>query len=224
MTRLKSPHIGPHAHLDDGLHLNAVSGRRAASVRPLTVGNHARIRSGTVLYAGTQIGHYFETGHHVVVREDNRIGNHVSIWNNTTIDYGCTIGHRVKIHCSGYIAQYSILEDDAFLAPGVVFANDLFPGSKHSAQALQGPRIGRGAQIGVNCTILPGVTIGDRAIIGSGSVVTHDIAADSVAWGNPARVHKQRGDLAWPEDYVLSRPKSDRAYKRQLAGRRVLFD
>jgi acetyltransferase-like isoleucine patch superfamily enzyme len=219
----KKPRIGPRASFDAGILLNAVSGRRAASKKPLQVGADARVRFGTVLYAGTTIGHHFETGHHVVVREDNKIGNHVSIWNNTTIDYGCRIGHRVKIHCNGYIAQYSVLEDDVFLAPGVTLANDLFPGSKHAGRVLQGPVIGKGAQIGVNATLLPGVKIGARAIIGAGSVVTQDVPEGAVMRGNPARAYKNRKDLRWPVDYFLTRPSAQKFYQKTLAGRPV-FD
>jgi len=222
--RIQKPQIGAHAVLDEGLHLNASSGRKGASVRTLTVGTHARIRSGSVLYSGTRIGNHFETGHHVVVREENRIGNHVAIWNNSTIDYGCTVGNRVKIHCNCYVAQFSILEDDTFLAPGVIFANDLFPGSAYAERALQGPRLGRGAKIGVNCTILPGVKIGERTLVGAGSVVTHDVPPDSVVWGNPARVHKRRRDLSWPEDYFLYRPRQNKFYRQKLAGRPVFFN
>jgi acetyltransferase-like isoleucine patch superfamily enzyme len=223
LPRIEKARIGPHAVVDDGLHLNALPGRKISRLQPLTIGAHARLRFGSVLYAGTRIGNHFETGHHIIVREENRIGNHVSIWNNTTIDYGCTLGNRVKIHCNCYVAQYSILEDDTFLAPGVILANDPFPGSRYSAQTLQGPRILGGAQIGVNVTILPGVVIGRCSIIGAGSVVTQDIPDGSVAWGNPARVQKKCKDLRWPVDYILSRPQANAFYRRRLAGR-LVFD
>lgn len=93
----------------------------------LTIGEGARFRSGTVIYSGTSIGDRFETGHNVVIREENTIGDDVSIWSNTVVDYGCSIGDRVKIHSNCYVAQFTELEDDVFLAPGVTVANDLFP-------------------------------------------------------------------------------------------------
>ena len=65
-------------------------------------------------------------------------------------------------------------------------ANDLYPGNRRSAELMAGPRIGAGAQIGVNVTILPFVRIGAGALIGAGSVVTRDIPAMTVAFGNPA--------------------------------------
>src|SRR5207245_3270356 len=94
----------------------------------LRVGPNARLRSGTVLYLGSRIGARFETGHHVVIREDCAIGDDVAVWSNTVVDYGCRIGDRVKIHANCYVAQYTEIEDDAFLAPGVSIANDLYPG------------------------------------------------------------------------------------------------
>jgi acetyltransferase-like isoleucine patch superfamily enzyme len=162
---------------------------------PLVLGAGARLRSGTVLYDGTRIGLRLQTGHGAVIREGCQIGDDVSVWSNTVIDYGCLIGHRVKIHCNCYVAQYTELEDDVFLAPGVTIANDLYPGDERSAQLMAGPRIGAGAQIGVNVTILPFVRIGAGALIGSGSVVTRDIPAGVVAYGNPAVPRRAVADL-----------------------------
>jgi len=119
----------------------------------------------------------------------------VSVWANSVIDYGCRIGDRAKIHTNVYVAQFTVIEDDVFLAPGVVVANDLHPGCAHAAQCMRGPTIRRGAQIGVNVTILPYVTIGEASLIGGGSVVCSDIPARVVAYGNPARVQKPISEL-----------------------------
>ncbi len=170
--------------LDDDVLLGYPASRQSDS--RLVLGPGAQIRSGTVLYAGSRIGRRFETGHHVVVREQNRLGDDVSVWSNTVIDYGCVVGDRVKIHCNCYVAQFTEIEHDAFLAPGVIIANDLFPGFEDSARVMRGPSIGAGAQIGVNATILPYVRIGEGAIIGAGSVVTRDIPDHTVAYGVPA--------------------------------------
>lgn len=163
--------------------------------RSLSLGPDPHLRSGTVIYAGSVIGARLETGHNVVIREDNQIGDDVCVWSNAVIDYGCRIGSRVKIHSGCYVAQFTELDDDVFLAPGVCIANDLYPGDAESARRMRGPKIGAGAQIGVNSTILPYVEIGAGALIGSGSVVTRDLPANCVAYGNPARPHKMRTDL-----------------------------
>lgn len=165
---------------------HAIRRSGASSASPLVIGAGARLRSGTVLYDGSTIGRRLQTGHGVVIREGCEIGDDVSVWSNSVIDYGCRIGNRVKIHCNCYVAQYTELEDDVFFAPGVTIANDLYPGDRRSAQLMAGPRIGAGAQIGVNVTILPFVRIGAGALIGAGSVVTRDIPAMAVAFGNPA--------------------------------------
>jgi acetyltransferase-like isoleucine patch superfamily enzyme len=162
---------------------------------PLLLGPGARLRSGTVLYDGATIGRRLETGHGVVIREACEIGDDVSIWSNSVVDYGCRIGDRVKIHCNCYVAQFTDLGNDVFLAPGVTIANDLYPGNQGSAQLMAGPSIGAGAQIGVNVTILPFVRIGAGALIGAGSVVTRDIPAAVVAFGHPAVPRRQVTEL-----------------------------
>lgn len=162
--------------------------RRSIEDLTLTLGAGARLGSGTILYLGSAIGARLQTGHHVVVREQNVLGDDVSIWSNSVIDYGCRIGSHVKIHTNVYIAQFTTLEDDVFIAPGVSFANDIHPGCPMSGPCMRGPTIKRGAQLGVNVTVVPYVVIGEHALIGAGSVVTRDIPARAVAYGNPARV------------------------------------
>jgi acetyltransferase-like isoleucine patch superfamily enzyme len=161
----------------------------------LILGRGARLRSGSILYAGSRIGDHFQTGHHVVVREECEIGDDVSIWSNTVVDYGCRIGDRVKIHSNCYVAQYTEIEDDAFLAPGVSIANDLYPGQPSSARVMGGPHIGAGAQVGVNATLLPYVRLGAGCMVGSGAVVTRDVPPGAVVVGNPARVRGAVDDL-----------------------------
>jgi acetyltransferase-like isoleucine patch superfamily enzyme len=161
----------------------------------LVLGRDARLRSGTVVYAGSRIGDRLQTGHHVVIREQCELGDDVSVWSNTVVDYSCRIGDRVKIHSNCYIAQYTEIGADAFLAPGVTIANDLYPGQEASREVMSGPSIGAGAQIGVNVTILPFVRIGDGCLVGAGSVVTRDLPAGTVAFGNPAVVRGRVADL-----------------------------
>jgi acetyltransferase-like isoleucine patch superfamily enzyme len=162
--------------------------RRPIEDLVLTLGVGVRLGSGTILYLGSAIGARLQTGHHVVIREQNVLGDDVCIWSNSVIDYGCHIGNHVKIHTNVYIAQLSTLEDEVFIAPGVSFANDIHPGCPMSGPCMRGPTIKRGAQLGVNVTVVPYVVIGEYALIGAGSVVTRDVPARAVAYGNPARV------------------------------------
>jgi len=175
--------VGKNSQIDEDVILGYPSGRseKQGAVR---LGDYAKIRSGTVIYQAVTIGHHFETGHQVLVREENQIGDSVSIWSHSVIDYGCSIGNNVRIHANAYLAQYTVIEDDVFIAPGTIFANDKYPVSHH----LEGPRVKRGAKIGVNATILPGIVIGQEALVGAGSVVTRDVPDRAVVAGNPARV------------------------------------
>lgn len=178
--------------------LGEIPGRPIPSLA-LTVGPHAVVRAHSVIYAGCQIGSHLETGHGVVIREENRLGDHLSIWNNSTIDYGCVVGHRVRIHCNVYVAQFTVIEDDVFLAPGVMIANDRHPICK---DCLKGPTIKRGARIGINATLLPEVIIGEGALVGAGAVVTKDVPAGAVVAGNPARIMGRAEDLTHSRSYL----------------------
>ena len=177
-------HLGDGSVIDPGVLLGYPSGRPGVT-GDTRVGRGARIRSGTIIYAAVEIGDDFETGHHAIVREENRIGSHCALWNNSTIDYGCVVGDRVKIHCNVYIAQFTVLEDDVFLAPGVTIANDPHP---ICSKCMQGPTVRRGARVGVNATLLPLITIGENALVGAGSVVTADVPPGMLVAGSPARV------------------------------------
>jgi acetyltransferase-like isoleucine patch superfamily enzyme len=176
--------LGPDARIDPDAVLGYPPGRHGI-FGPLRIGSHARVRAGTIIYAGVDIGDRFETGHHAVIREETRIGSDCTVWNNSTIDYGCMLGDRVRVHCNVYIAQFTTIEDDVFLAPGVTIANDPHP---ICTKCMQGPTIRRGARIGVNVTLLPLITIGENALVGAGSVVTRDVPAGVLVAGNPAAV------------------------------------
>jgi acetyltransferase-like isoleucine patch superfamily enzyme len=167
----------------------------------LRIGSHAVVRSHSVIYAGSQIGSYLETGHGVVIREENRLGDHLSIWNNSTIDYGCIVGNHVRIHCNVYVAQFTVIEDDVFLAPGVMIANDRHPICR---DCMKGPTIKRGARVGINATLLPEIVVGEESLIGAGAVVTNDVPAGAVVVGNPARVIGRAKDLTHSQSYLDS--------------------
>lgn len=179
----------------------------------LKVGSGANIRQGTIIYAGTSIGDHLETGHYVIIRELNEIGHNFRIWSHSVVDYGCRIGDNVKVHSQVYIAQFTVIEDDVFLAPGVTVANDPHPGCDFSPHCMRGPTIGRGAQIGANATLLPFITIGEHALVGAGSVVTRDVPPRAVVRGNPARVAGCVADLVCPKG-LTDRPYSHIMWER----------
>jgi acetyltransferase-like isoleucine patch superfamily enzyme len=187
--------------------------RRDTGCEGLLLGEHAHVRSGSVLYLGSRIGARLQTGHNVILREGCTIGDDVAVWSNSVVDYGCRIGDRVKIHSNCYVAQFTEIGPDAFLAPGVTVANDLYPGQAASARVMAGPCIGAGAQVGVNVTILPYVRIGPGCLIGAGAVVVRDVPEGTVAFGNPATVRGYVCDLPAIESRIAAVPASASRYR-----------
>jgi len=180
-------HLGANPQIDQGVLLGYLSPRKLKDTS-LTIGDNPLIRSGSVIYAGTSIGANLQTGHNVIIREENTIGDDFCIWSNSIIDYGCKIGNRVRIHSNVYVPQFTEMEDEVFVAPGATFANDPHPGCSHSQECMRGPLLKKGCQIGVNVTILPFVTIGEGAVIGSAAVIVKDVPPRSVVVGNPGTV------------------------------------
>lgn len=145
---------------------------------------------------GAQIGSDTKIWHLVQVRSGAVIGAECIIGRGCFIDSGAVIGNRVKIQ--NYVSVYHgvTIEDGVFIGPNAVFTNDKVPraiapdGSLKSAAdwVVSATRVGYGASIGANATIVCGVTIGRWAMIGSGAVVTKDVPDYAVVVGNPARV------------------------------------
>jgi acetyltransferase-like isoleucine patch superfamily enzyme len=127
---------------------------------------------------GCEIGDYSKIGAFVEIQKNARIGNHCKISSHTFI-------------CEGVV-----IEDNVFVGHGVVFINDSYPRATNEAGELQTQEhwkveptlVKKGASIGSNCTILSNLTIGEKAIVGAGSVVTQDVPPHTIVAGNPARI------------------------------------
>jgi acetyltransferase-like isoleucine patch superfamily enzyme len=169
----------------------------AAGEMPTSIGDGATIRSHTVIYAGNRIGRNFQTGNKVNIRELNQIGDDVSIGTLSVIEHHVVIGNRVRIHTQAFVPEYSVLEEGCWIGPNVVLTNAKYPLSPGVKDSLAGPIIRRGAKIGANATILPGVVVGEYALVGAGAVVTRDVPAGAVVVGNPAHVIGNIADLPY---------------------------
>ena len=131
------------------------------------------------------------------------IGDESKIGTFVEIQKGVRIGRRVKVSSHSFICEGVTIEDECFIGHGVMFTNDKYPRSANLDGSLQTEAdwavvptlIRRGASIGSNATILCGVTIGERAIVGAGSVVTKDVPPGAVVAGVPARVLRHAPDL-----------------------------
>ena len=169
---------------------------------PTTIGERAVIRSHTVIYAGNVIGRNFQTGNKVNIRESNRIGDNVSIGTLSVVEHHVDIGNNVRIHTQVFIPEFSVLEDGCWIGPNVVLTNAKYPLSPGVKDSLVGPVIRRNAKIGANATLLPGVVIGEGALVGAGAVVVRDVPPGAVVVGNPARVIRHVSDLPYSNDLV----------------------
>ncbi len=173
------------------------------------IGRQAVIRSHTVIYAGNEIGNGFQTGHGVLIRESNTIGDNVSIGSHTVVEHHVQIAGGVRIHSQAFIPEFSVLEEGCWVGPNVVFTNAIHPRCPRVKDCLRGPVIRRGAKIGANATLLPGVVVGEMALVAAGAVVTRDVPPGTVVAGNPARAVKQVAELTCPYG-LLEGPYGDR--------------
>ena len=145
------------------------------------------------------MGKGVSTGHFALIREDNTIGNHVTIGSFTELGLRNSIGDNTLIHSRCFLED-ATLGNNVFVGPGVVFTNDPHPSCPEFRSCFRGVVVGDWAMIGGGVTILPGVKIGKRALVGAGSVVTENVTSRSVVVGNPARKIKKI------EDIVCTRP------------------
>jgi acetyltransferase-like isoleucine patch superfamily enzyme len=188
-------HLPDDAQLDDFVILGKPPRGAAGGDLPLTLGAGCVIRSHSVIYAGNVIGAGLQTGHHVVIRESNTIGANVSIGTHTIVEHHVTIADGVRLHSRVFVPEYSVLDAGCWLGPGVVVTNARYPISRGAKDRLEGAIIEAGAIIGANTTLLPGVRIGARALIGAGSVVTKDVPPGAVMVGSPARQIKHIDEI-----------------------------
>ena len=141
-----------------------------ALVEAEKIGSRTRIWAFAHVLPGATIGEDCNICDHVFIENDVRVGN------------------RVTIKCGVQLWDGVTLEDDVFIGPNVTFTNDLFPRSKQYPDAFSKTLVRSGASIGANATILSGITIGMKAMVGAGSVVTKNVPEYAIVMGNPAKI------------------------------------
>ncbi len=137
------------------------------------IGTRTRVWAFVHILPGAQIGADCNICDHVFIENEVKVGDRV------TIKSGVQLWDGVEI------------EDDVFIGPNATFTNDKYPRSKGYSYKLQRTLIKKGATIGANATILCGITIGENAMIGAGSVLTRDVPAGELWYGNPAKSHRK---------------------------------
>ena len=187
--------IGPGARIDDGAVLGKLPMRahRSATTRdhelpPCRVGESCAIGTGAVVYRGATLERGVLVADLATVREDVTIGELTIVGRGVTVENRCTIGARCKLEANAYITALSELGDDVFVAPCVATSNDNFLGRtterfKHFCGAI----LRRGARVGANATLLPGVVVEEDGVVAAGALATGDVPARTIVAGIPAK-------------------------------------
>ncbi len=165
--------------------MNAVTLDRAShtSFQPAYVHPSSYIDEPCQIGAGTKIWHFCH------IMQNCRIGCDCNLGQNVVVSPGVSIGNNVKIQNNVSIYTGCIIEDDVFCGPSMVFTNVINPRSHVPRKnEYKQTLVRRGASLGANCTVICGVTIGQYAMVGAGSVVTRDVPDYAIVTGNPARV------------------------------------
>lgn len=172
------------------------------SAGTLAIGHDALIRSSSIIYSGSIIGNYFQTGHRVTIREKSQIGDNVSVGTLSDIQGNCIIGNYVRMHSNVHIGQLSRIDSFVWIFPYVVLTNDPTPPSEN----FSGVHICSFAIVATGSIVMPGITIEQDSLIGAGAIVTKDVHQFDVVVGNPAKPiadirnikNKKTGELVYP--------------------------
>ncbi len=136
----------------------------------------------------TSIGEATRIWQFVVVLPQARIGRDCNICAHVLIENDVVIGDRVTVKSGVQLWEGLRVEDDVFIGPNVTFSNDKFPRSRQYLTSPLTTHVAAGASLGAGCTILPGLSIGQNAMVGAGAVVTRSVPANAIVVGNPARI------------------------------------
>lgn len=193
----KNVFLGKNVEIGDYVIIGKPPKGKADGELKTVIGDNAIIRSHTVIYAGNQIGDRFQTGHHVLIREENEFGNDVSIGSGSVVEHHVRLNDGVRLHSQVFICEYSRCNAHAWIGPNVVFTNAKYPEYEGVMDHLIGATVGEKAKVGANTTLLPEIEIGPDALIGAGSVVTKSVPGNEVWVGNPAKKLKDADSVRY---------------------------
>jgi acetyltransferase-like isoleucine patch superfamily enzyme len=186
--------IGKDVRLDDGVvvgkwPLRSRASPTTADLVPAYIGDGCLLGSHVVIYSGAVIGDGVLIADHASVREGSCIGDLTVLGRGVAVENEVTIGKCCKVETGAYVTAKSIIGDLCFIAPQATFTNDNYVGrTEERFQHFGGVTMQRGARVAANATVLPGIVIGEDALVAAGAVVTHDVPARMIVMGSPARV------------------------------------
>jgi len=155
---------------------------------PAVIGDDCLIGAQVVIYTGCTIANYVLIADSAAVRENVAVGEYTIIGRSCTVENLTTIGKKCKLETNSYITAYSTIEDYCFIAPGVITTNDNYLGrTEERFRHFKGVTIRKGGRIGGGAVILPGLEIGEDAVIAAGAVVTKNVPAGKIFAGVPAK-------------------------------------
>jgi UDP-2-acetamido-3-amino-2,3-dideoxy-glucuronate N-acetyltransferase len=155
---------------------------------PAKIGDDCLIGAQVVIYTGCEISNGVLLADSAAVREDVKIGEFTIIGRSCTVENFTTIGKKCKLETNSYITAYSTIEDYCFIAPGVVTTNDNYLGrTEERFKHFKGVTLRKGSRVGGGAVILPGIEIGEDALIAAGAVVTKNVPAKKIYLGSPAK-------------------------------------
>ena len=180
--------VHDHVEIGDGTiiesHCEIGHASSLAGGKPLIIGKDSLIRSHSIFYEGSVFGDGLVTGHRVTVREATVAGENLQIGTLSDIQGHCSMGDYVRLHSNVHIGMHSRIGNFVWIFPYVVLTNDPHPPS----EVRLGVVVADYAAIATMTVILPGVTIGEGALVGAHSSVSRDVAPDTVVVGSPAKL------------------------------------
>jgi UDP-2-acetamido-3-amino-2,3-dideoxy-glucuronate N-acetyltransferase len=187
--------VGNDVRIDDHATLGKLPMKAANSATtsdqelpPLKLGDTCIVGTSVVIYRGATIDSRVLIADLASVRENVTIGRGTIVGRGVTVENFCKIGRYCKLESESYITAYSELEDRVFVAPGVLMSNDNFIGrTAERFKHFKGLTVKKGGRLGVGTVFLPGLTVGEDALVAGGSVATRDLPARTISLGAPAK-------------------------------------
>jgi UDP-2-acetamido-3-amino-2,3-dideoxy-glucuronate N-acetyltransferase len=169
----------------------AISTLKPKQLPPAVISNGVTIGTLAIVYRGSKLGEGVLVADLASVREDVEIGKFTIIGRGVAIENDTRIGNYVKVETNAYVTAHTRIEDRCFIAPMVTMTNDNFLGrTEERFKYTKGPHLKKGARIGANATLMPGITIGEDAVVAAGSLVKQDVPPRKIVAGVPAGIFK----------------------------------